>query len=108
MHDVIIFSGWTWEAHNVPERLALALAYTGRRILYCERPRSVFRHSPPKLTEVEKGIVIFTPTFYSARLSQFSLLLRYQAKMIAAQILANASKLTLTPLCSFTHTALFP
>ena len=52
MRDAIIVSGWTWEAHNVPERLALALAHTGRRILYCDRPVSVFRHSPRKLTEV--------------------------------------------------------
>jgi glycosyltransferase involved in cell wall biosynthesis len=106
MRDVIIFSGWTWDAHNVPERLALALAYTGRRILYCERPVSVFRHSPHKLTEVEKGIFIFTPMFYSARLSQLSLLLRYQAKRVATQILANASKLNLnTPLFIYPHGA---
>src|SRR6202048_2053880 len=106
MRDVIIFSGWTWEAHNVPERLALALAHSGRRVLYCERPVSAFRHSPRKLTEVDEGIFIFTPTFYSARLSQFSLLLRYQAKMVATQILANASKLNLnTPLFIYPHGA---
>jgi hypothetical protein len=105
MRDVIIFSGWTWEAHNVPERLTLALAHAGRRILYCERPVSVFRHSPRKLTEVEKGIFVFTPTFHSVRLSQFSLL-RYQAKMVATQILANASKLNLNaPLFIYPHGA---
>src|ERR1700730_7083767 len=98
MRDVIIFSGWTWEAHNVPERVALALAHTGRRILYCERPVSVFRHSPRKLTEVEKGVFAFSPTFYSARLNSSllsSLSSRFQAKMVATQILKNALKLNL-------------
>jgi hypothetical protein len=27
MRDAVVVSGWTWEAHNVPERLALALAH---------------------------------------------------------------------------------
>ena len=106
MRDAIIVSGWIWEAHNVPERLALALAHTGRRILYCERPVSVFRHSPRELTEVEKGIFVFTPIFYSARLSSLSLLSRYQAKMVASQILENAFKLNLKdPLFIFPHGA---
>jgi hypothetical protein len=95
MRDAIIISGWSWETHNVPERLALALAHTGRRILYCERPVSVFRHSPRKLTEVENGIFGFSPIFFSARLSSFSLLSRYQPKMVATQILENALKLNL-------------
>ena len=34
MRDAIVISGWTWEASNVPERLALALANAGSRVLY--------------------------------------------------------------------------
>ena len=96
MRDAILVSPFTWEVHNTPERLALALAHTGRRILYCERPVSVFRHSSSRrLTEVEKGIFGFSPIFCSARLSSFSLLSRYQAKMVTTQILENALKLNL-------------
>ena len=95
MRDAIIVSGWTWEAHNVPERLALALAHTGRRILYCEHPRSFFRGSARKLTEVDKEIFAFSPKFCSARLNSVSRLSGYQAKMVATQILANALKLKL-------------
>jgi hypothetical protein len=106
MRDAILVSGFTWEAHNVPERLALALAHTGRRILYCERPVSVFRHLSRELREVETGIFVFTPMFYSARLSSFSLLLRFQGKMIATQILENALKLNLKdPLFIYPHGA---
>jgi hypothetical protein len=106
MRDVIIFSGWTWEAHNVPERLALALAYTGRRILYCERPVSVFRHSPRKLTELEKGVFGFTPKFYSARWSSLSLPLWYQVRMVATQILKNTLELNLkNPFFIYPHGA---
>jgi glycosyltransferase involved in cell wall biosynthesis len=95
MRDAIIVSGWTWQANNVPERLALALAHTGRRILYCERPVSVFRHSRRDIKEVEKGIFVFGPTFVSTRLEPFALFSRYQAKLVATQILARASKLEL-------------
>jgi hypothetical protein len=106
MRDAIIVSGWTWEAHNVPERLALALAHTGRRILYCDRPVSVFRHSRRKLTEVEKGLFVFSPIFCSARLNSFLLLSRYQAKLVAQQILENALKLNLTdPFVIYPHGA---
>jgi glycosyltransferase involved in cell wall biosynthesis len=106
MRDVIIFSGWTWEAHNVPERLALALAYTGRRILYCERPVSVFRHSPRKFTELEKGVFGFTPIFYSARWSSLSLLSWYQVRMVATQILKNTLELNLkNPFFIYPHGA---
>jgi hypothetical protein len=106
MRDAVVVSGWTWEAHNVPERLALALAHTGRRILYCERPVSVFRHSPRKLTEVEKGVFAFSPTFYSARLNSSLLSSRFQAKMVATQILKNALKLNLrNPFFIYPHGA---
>src|ERR1700726_2086703 len=106
MRDAVVVSGWTWEAHNVPERLALALAHTGRRILYCERPVSVFRDSPRKLTEVEKGVFVFSPTFYGARLNSSLFVSRFQAKMVATQILQNALKLNLkNPFFIYPHGA---
>src|ERR1700730_6953733 len=95
MRDVIIFSGWTWDAHSVPEPLALALAHTGRRILYCERPVSVFRHSPRKLTELTKGGFRFARIFYIALWSSLPLLSWYQVRMVTTQILKNTLKLNL-------------
>src|ERR1700730_11925200 len=106
MRDAIIVSGLTWETHGTPERLALALAHTGRRILYCDRPVSVFRHSPRKLTEAEKGIFVFSPIFCSARLNSSLLLSRYQAKLVAKQTFENALKLNLTdPFFIYPHGA---
>jgi hypothetical protein len=40
MRDAIILSTWSWDRFNVPERIALALAMRGARVLYCEIPAS--------------------------------------------------------------------
>ena len=40
MRDAIILSTWSWDTFNVPERIALALAMRGARVLYCEIPAS--------------------------------------------------------------------
>jgi glycosyltransferase involved in cell wall biosynthesis len=95
VRDAIVFSGWTWEAFNVPERLALALKHVGARVLYCENPVSVLHRTRPKLREVEPGIFSFQPYFYGHRLNSFSLLSQLQAAKVAAQIFRQAEKLNL-------------
>ena len=40
MRDASMLWSWSWDTFNVPERIALALAIRGARVLYCEIPAS--------------------------------------------------------------------
>lgn len=93
--DAIVLSGWTWEAFNVPERVALALAQLGSRVLYCENPRSIFRSKEVPLSEVHPRIHRLIPRFLGHRLNRLPYGAQPQAKMIAKQILQNVSILKL-------------
>ncbi len=102
--DAIVVSGWGWAASNVPERLAVALAQLGARVLYCENPRSVFRSKQEPLTEVHPGIHRLIPKFLGHRLDRLPYGAEPQARMIANQILQSASKLKLkAPLFIYPH-----
>lgn len=96
MRDAIVMSGWNWETFNVPERVALALAQLGSRVLYCENPVSRLRGRGRPLEEIEPGIFRLGPEFFGHRLNLlpggFSQL---QARMVANQVIENASKLNL-------------
>ena len=94
MRDAIIASGWTWEASNVPERMASALAYAGSRVLYCENPASVVRSVRP-FSEVEKGVFAFGLHHFSHRLNSFPVLRALQAKLLAIEILNKVAHLRL-------------
>ncbi len=103
MRDAIVLSGWGWEACNVPERIALALAHAGSRVLYCENPVSFIRKARP-LTELVQGIFAFQPGFLSHRLNRFPVFLRTQSAALAGQILHEAATLKLKdPLVFYPH-----
>ena len=103
-HDAIVISGWTWEAFNVPERIALALAHAGSRVLYCENPASIVRRSARPLTEVNKGIFAFGLEHIGHRLNSVPFLARIQARLLAKQIVTNIRKLDLrSPLFIYPH-----
>src|SRR6266436_6682832 len=103
VRDAIVLSGWGWEACNVPERIALALAHAGSRVLYCENPVSFIREARP-LTELAKGIFAFRPVFLSPRLNRFPVFLRTQSVALADQILNQAATLQLRdPLFIYPH-----
>jgi len=94
--DAIVMSGWTWEAFNVPERIALALAHLGSRVLYCENPVSLFRHKSRPRQEVESGIYRTGLEFLGHRLNRIPILVpRIQSKLLASQILHQAADLGL-------------
>lgn len=94
--DAIVMSGWTWEAFNVPERIALALKHLGARVLYCENPVSFFRRKAQPLDEVEKGIYRTGLEFFGHRLNRLRLFLpQIQSKILASQILRSAAELRL-------------
>lgn len=103
VRDAIVLSGWRWELCNVPERIALALAHTGSRVLYCENPVSFVREGRA-LTELERGIFGFRPKFLSHRLNRFPVFLRAQSVALADQILSQAATLNLRdPLFFYPH-----
>jgi len=94
--DAIIVSGWNWETFNVPERVALALASLGAKVLYCENPVSRLRGPGRLLEEIDAGVYRFGPEFFGHRLNQIPLgFPQFQARMVARQVLENASKLNL-------------
>jgi hypothetical protein len=105
IHDAIVMSGWTWENFNTPERVALALAHLGAKVLYCENPSSFFRHGAGPLAEVQRGISRFVPQFLGHRLNHLPIgFQQLQSKMIAKQVLQNASELKLKePLFFYPH-----
>jgi len=94
--DAIIVSGWNWETFNVPERVALALASLGAKVLYCENPVSRLRGPGRPLEEIESGVHRFGPEFFGHRLNRIPPgFPQWQARMVARQILQNASRLNL-------------
>jgi glycosyltransferase involved in cell wall biosynthesis len=103
VRDAIVLSGWRWETCNVPERIALAFAHAGSRVLYCENPVSFVREDRP-LTELAKGIFGLRPVFLSHRLNRFPLFLQTQSVALADQILRQAATLKLRdPVVLYPH-----
>jgi hypothetical protein len=106
---------------NVPERIALALASRGARVLYCEMPVSRFRRAGEPLREVAEGVHRFGPEYLGARVSFLPVVGKLQWRMVARQIIAHANALKLqnqvflyshvdgiTPLCEEMRGAGFP
>ena len=103
-NGAIVLSGWYWPTFNVPERVALALAVSGIRVLHCENPVSMLRHRARPLTEVEERIFSFGPKIFGPRFNYFPLLPKIQSKMVVSQILRHATHLALTnPLLFYPH-----
>jgi hypothetical protein len=86
MRDAIVYSGWTWETYNVPERIALALAELGCKVLYCEAPVSPLRSARRPQRSLADGIRSFQPAFLSSRASRLPLARNLQAKALSWQI----------------------
>ncbi|MHB8753367.1 MAG: glycosyltransferase family protein [Candidatus Acidiferrales bacterium] len=105
VRDAIVVSGWSWETFNVPERVALALARLGSKVLYCENPVSLLRRRGRPLEAIKSGVHRFGPKFFGHRLNMIPLgFSQLQAAMVARQILRNASKLNLKePLFIYPH-----
>ncbi len=105
MHDAIILSGWRWEDHNVPERMAQALAHAGSRVLYCENPRSLFFGPPSELaTEVSNGIFVLGLRFLGHRFNLIPLFRWIQTRLLVNQITLNAADLAIKdPLIIYPH-----
>lgn len=95
VRDAIVCSSWIWETFNVPERIALALASLGVRVLYCEHPASILRNSQPRQRQLEDGIVGFRPASLTDRLNRIPVLGSLQTRILAKQIFEKAEALQL-------------
>jgi hypothetical protein len=104
LRDAIVFSTWSWDVFNVPERIALAIASRGARILYCEMPVSRFRRAGKPLHEVASGVHRFGPEYFGAKFNAVPVARILQWKMVARQIIAHANELKLKdPLFLYSH-----
>lgn len=108
--DAIVVSGWSWETFNVPERISLAFAHLGAKVLYCENPVSFVHATGCPLQEVEQGIYRTKLKFLGHRLNHIPVALPHlQSQLLAAQILRKARKLRLeNPLFIYPHGNLVP
>ena len=89
---------------NVPERIALALASRGARVLYCEIPVSRVRRKGQPLSEVSKGVYRFGPEYLGAKFNSLPLIGRLQWKAVARQIVERAESLQLkNPVFLYSH-----
>lgn len=104
MRDAIVFSTWSWEMFNVPERIALALAMRGSRVLYCEMPASSFKKAGTNLSQIADGIYGLRPHYWGGKLNYFAPARAAQWRMVARQILDQAQTIGLKqPLFVYSH-----
>jgi glycosyltransferase involved in cell wall biosynthesis len=102
--DAVVFSTWDWDTFNVPERISLALASRGFRVLYCEMPVSRFRRRGKALREVHPGVYAFGPEYWGSKFEQIVVLGNWQWKMVAGQIQRHVTSLGMkTPLFVYSH-----
>lgn len=95
MRDAIVFSGWTWETFGAPERISLALAHLGCKVLHCATPVSVLRNKTQSVREVGTRIHSLQLRFVSSRLNAVPGVPNLQASMLRRQIQAGAKELGL-------------
>jgi Glycosyl transferases group 1 len=121
LRDAIVFSTWSWEVFNAPERIALALASRRRRVLYTEMPVSRFRRNGKPPHQVAPGVYSFAPTYIGSKLNSLPVAGSLQWKIVAQQVIARANELKLkdpwflyshvdgiAPLCKEMRSAGFP
>jgi hypothetical protein len=90
VENAIAFSTWDWDTFNVPERIALALALRGFRVLYCEMPVSRFRRRGKALQEVHPGVHVFGPEYLGERFDAIPTLRDWQWQAVGQQIQRQA------------------
>src|SRR6201993_1609622 len=106
---------------NVPERISLALASRGTRVLYCEAPVSRVRRKGQPLTEVSQRVYRFGPQYLGAKFNSLPVRGHLQWKAVAKQIVERVESLNLkdpvflyshfehmTPLCEEMRAAGYP
>jgi hypothetical protein len=104
VRDAIVFSTWSWAEFNVPERIAVALAMRGARVLYSEMPVSRFRRRAIPPREIQERVYIFSPEYLGEKFSSLALLSDWQWRKVARDILNQAKALGLKdPMFFYSH-----
>ena len=104
LRDAVVFSTWDWDVFNVPERVALALASRGARVLYCAMPVSRFHHSRAPLRDVARGVHRFVPEYLGSKFSSLPIVGNLQWEVVARQIISHAKALQLKdPVFLYSH-----
>ena len=91
--EAIVFSGWRWNSNGTPERVALALAQAGWRVLYCSNASSFLREGSGRRSRLAENVQGLEPWIFGQRLNALPVLDGWQAKLLVAQVLRHAREL---------------
>ena len=94
MRDAIVY-GYDWAGASAIERIALAIARVGGRVLHCDSVSSVFRRPNSELREIEPNLYTFKPRILASRLNRYPGMPQMQGAAVARQILGHAQALGL-------------
>lgn len=107
MRDAI-FYGYDWTGVDSTERIALAVARAGGKVLHCGTALSWLRRPDRRLRRVEERLFTFTPVILGSRFNHFPGMERFQAAAIVRQILSRARELELrNPMFIYSGEGLF-
>lgn len=96
MRDAIVF-GYDWNGGTGPvERIALALARVGAKVLHCDSASSIFKKPDTSLRQIEPNLYTFKPRVFVSRLNRYPAMARMQGSAVARQILEHARALKLS------------
>lgn len=94
MRDAIVY-GDDWEAAGATERIALAIARVGGKVVHCDSPNSAIKRLDNQRCELEPNLYTFRPRILASRLNRYPGLARLQGAAVARQILGHAQALGL-------------
>jgi hypothetical protein len=109
MLDAVVFSTWSWDTLNVPERIAIGLAENGYRVLHCEMPISRLRHRGRSVREVFRNVWSFGPTYLGEKFDVFAAIRSSQWRGVGRQIRDVSDQLNMQrPVFLYSHVAGIP
>jgi hypothetical protein len=94
VRDAIVY-GHDWAATCMIERIALAFARAGAKVLHCGNPYSLLRGKNAGLRQMEPNLFTFKPWIFASRLNRYPGMRQVQGSTVARQILTHAQALGL-------------
>jgi glycosyltransferase involved in cell wall biosynthesis len=102
--EAIVISDWSWRTYTTLERIAIALGRGGWRVLYCNTPASFLRKLGGKRADLAPNVEGYRPQFLGHRLNALPFAERWQARLVARQLLNQAEEMGLTnPMAIYGH-----
>jgi len=107
VRDAIVY-GYDWAGASPIERIALALARTGGKVLHCDSAASLLRRPDNRLRQLEQNLFTFKPVVLGYRLNRLPGMSRIQGAAIVRQILRHARTLELrSPIFVYAYAGAF-